>query len=360
MKSIVTTFFGILLLLQGCSHPIEIVGEGDVLSASGNRDCLLEDHAANLDNCSKNLVANDYQETYYAVPRADWTFHRWANYCGDATGNECEFNVSADTVQQFWGQTASPLTAIFRPTVNTGLNALLIGHSFFEPYAAAMPAHAQRAGFTDHTQTRFFSGGASGSPQALWENASKRTAIQAVLDSGDIDLFGMTYHPNYPDIEGYRNWVNYALENNPDTRFFIALPWLTTPASFDTATYENLWHLYHPAIAHNFIDTLRAENPGVDFYCIPYGQSAVELRTLYSAGNLPEVDALISNSGDAIYRDNLGHADDILVALGELVWLRAIYGVDLSTYNYDTGYTTDLKAIAQSIMDAHDVHYNAP
>jgi len=37
-----------------------------------------------------------------------------------------------------------------------------------------------------------------------------------------------------------------------------------------------------------------------------------------------------------------------------LVWLNAIYGVDLSTYAYEPAYTTDLKAIAQMIMDEHD------
>jgi hypothetical protein len=359
MKAYVT-FLVLFLLLQGCSHPLDIVGEGDILSASGNRDCLLEDRAADMDNCSKNIVVNDYQETYYAVPRSGWQFHRWANYCVDAAGNECSFNVSAPTVQKFWGSTAPPLWAIFRPTENTGFNALLIGHSFFNPYALGLPAHALRAGFEDHTQSRFFSGGGSGAPQALWENASQRTAIQAVLDTGDVELFGMTYHPDYPTIEGYRNWVNYALQKNPDTRFFIALPWATAPASTTSTAYANLWQLYHPLVAHGFIDTLRAEHPGVDFYCIPYGQSAVELRNLYSAGNLPDVNALVSSSVDAIFRDSLGHPDDILIALGELVWLRAIYGVDLATYDFDPGYTTDLKAIAQAIMDEHDPAYNAP
>lgn len=354
------TLLGLVFLLQGCSHPIDIVGEGDVLSASGNRDCLLEEHAAGLDNCSKNHVVDDYQETYFAVPRAGWQFHRWANYCVDNTSGECGFNVPAETVHQFWGMTAPPVTAIFRPTVNTGFRALLIGHSFFNPYAQGLPAHAQRAGFVDHDQSRFFSGGATGAPQALWEKASQRTAIQAILDGGDIELFGMTYHPTYPGIEGYRNWVTYALQKNPDTRFFIAMPWATTPASFDAAAYDALWHAYHPAIGHGFIDTLRQEFPGVDFYCIPYGQSAVELRNLHSAGNLPDVSALVSSSVDAIFRDTLGHPDDILIALGELVWLRSIYGVDLSNYDYDPGYSVNLRAIAQAITDEHDPNYNAP
>lgn len=359
MKSILALFF-LVFVLQGCSHPIEIVGEGDVLSASGDRDCLLEQHAAGADNCSENLVIDNYLETYYATPRTGWQFHRWASYCIDDASGECGFDVPAQTVEQFWGATATPLVAIFRPVVNTGLNSLLMGHSFFDPYSRRLPGHALGAGFDDHTQSRFFSGGDSGAPQALWENASKRTAIQAVLDGGDIDLFGMTYHPQYPTIEGYRNWVNYALQKNPDTRFFIGMPWAPVPGSTSSEDYENFWHQYHPAVAHAFIDTLRAENPGVDFYCIPYGQSAVELRSLFSAGNLPDVNTLVSSSGEGIFRDNFGHADPILVALGELVWLRAIYGVDLSTYAYDPGYDTDLKAIAQSIMDDHDPAYNAP
>jgi len=361
MKTIsaIVVFF-LALFLQACSHPLEIAGEGDVLSASGNRDCLLEEHAAGAGNCSENLVIDDYLETYYATPRPGWQFHRWSGYCVDDTSGECGFDVPAQTVHQFWGATVTPLTAIFRPSVNSGLNSLLIGHSFFDPYARGLPAHASRAGFSDHAQSRFFSGGGSGSPQAFWENAGKRGAIQAVLDGGDIDVFGMTYHPDYPTIEGYRNWVNYALQKNPDTRFFIALPWATSPASSSSTSYEAFWHLYHPLVAHAFIDTLRAENPGVDFYCIPYGQSAAELYSLYGAGNLPDVDALVSNSEDAIFRDNLGHPDEILIALGELVWLSATYGVDLSTYQYDAGYSVDLKAIAQEIMEDHDPAYNAP
>jgi hypothetical protein len=359
MKSILSLFV-LVLALQGCSHPIDIVGEGDVLSASGDRDCRLEEHAAGAANCSENMVINDYIETYYATPRSGWQFHRWASYCVDDTTGECGFNIAAQTVQQFWGATASPLTAIFRPTVNTGLKTLLIGHSFFDPFARRVPFHALNAGFSDHTQSRFYSGGGSGAPQAFWESASKRAAIQAVLDGGDVDLFGMTFHPEYPTIEGYRNWVAYALQQNPDTRFFLAAPWAPSPGSTSSADYENFWHQYHPEYVHGFIDTLRAENPGVDFYCIPYGQSAVELRTLYSAGNLPDVNSLVSSSGQGIFRDSFGHAGPILEALGELVWLRAIYGVDLSTYAYDPGYSTDLKAIAQGIMDEHDPAYNAP
>ena len=49
------------------------------------------------------------------------------------------------------------------------------------------------------------------------------------------------------------------------------------------------------------------------------------------------------------------HVRAILVELGRLVWLRAIYGVDLATYAYDPGYTTDLKALADAILDDADL-----
>lgn len=109
-----------VLFIQACSHPIDIVGEGDVMSASGTRNCLLEDHAAGLDNCSKNYVVGAYQETYYATPRVGWQFDRWVNYCANATDNACAFNVAADTVQLFWGHTAPPLQAVFSKYKLTG------------------------------------------------------------------------------------------------------------------------------------------------------------------------------------------------------------------------------------------------
>ena len=98
----------------------------------------------------------------------------------------------------------------------------------------------------------------------------------------------------------------------------------------------------------------------MDIYAIPYGQSAVELRNLLAAENLPGAPNLIGDAADSIYTDALGHPGDILRDLGRLVWLNAIYDVDLFTYTYGPSWgTTDLKSIAQSIMDGHDPDYDA-
>ena len=75
-------------LVFGCSHPIKIVGEGDVYSATGTRNCYYEDYLTGAESCSKNLVVQEYIETYYAVPREGWKFEEWLNYSHFAeTGN---------------------------------------------------------------------------------------------------------------------------------------------------------------------------------------------------------------------------------------------------------------------------------
>ena len=104
------------LLIVACSHPLEIKGEGDILSASGMRDCYLEDFQAGAENCTKNLVVDAYQEIYYAVPRDGWEFVRWDNcFSKEAAGaDQCSFNIPASLVRAGFGQTAAPLVAEFQ------------------------------------------------------------------------------------------------------------------------------------------------------------------------------------------------------------------------------------------------------
>jgi hypothetical protein len=102
-----------VFLLGACSHPIEIVGEGDIWSLAG-RTCTLENYQASS-TCNENYAVRDYQETYYATPRDGWRFDHWVNYCDTTPTNQCSFNVSASDVQKFWGKTVLPLRAVFVP-----------------------------------------------------------------------------------------------------------------------------------------------------------------------------------------------------------------------------------------------------
>ena len=239
-----------------------------------------------------------------------------------------------------------------------GFTSLFIGHSFFRPYADLMTDYAPAAGISGHSQVVVFSGGSSGTPEALWNNASKKLTITNALDTGNVELFGMTYHPDYPGTAGYVNWITYALEQNPSTRFFIALPWIPQPSSFTDEIYAEIWEGYKPTW-HSFIDQIRLLFPHADIFCIPYGQSAVELRGHYTAGDLPEITAMQGAKATSIFTDNLGHPGTILIDQGILVWLAAIYDVDLTNYSYGPTYSIDLKPIAQSIMADHDPDYNA-
>jgi len=126
-----------LLLIQACSHPIEIEGEGDVTSQNGDRDCYLGQDTSKNTVCKNYvgidldllpaLVAEDYTETYNPVPRSGWMFSHWVNYCTDAKAPnyDCSFNVLAATVQQYWGKTMPALKAVFCPIDDPDCDGLI-------------------------------------------------------------------------------------------------------------------------------------------------------------------------------------------------------------------------------------------
>ena len=246
------------------------------------------------------------------------------------------------------------------PSPGGGFDSLFIGHSFFRPMAEEMAVLAPLAGFDAHTQEVVFSGGATGSPEGLWLQNTKRATIQAELDEGDIDLFGMTYHPDYPSLTGYVNWIEYALAANPDTIVFVAIPWITNPVNYTAASYAAALDVGYPAVAYPLIDSLRDEYPDTTIFAIPYGLSAGELYTRYADGELDDVTELVGSNGSGVFRDGFGHADHILEDLASLIWLQAIYGVDLAAFDAGYDWTVDLNTIASSILAEHDPAYDAP
>ncbi|MEM0954393.1 MAG: hypothetical protein AAGI24_09645 [Pseudomonadota bacterium] len=348
------------LFLSACWIDISVPSSGSVISTSGAMDC-----SANT-LCSIDVNDIHFNETFTAIPAAGFEFVGWKRQpfglCGGSTGPCPLTTAGAQGNEAFLSILNNPEVSFYlEPEFrSTGFNALFIGHSFFKPFAEGMSFHAQQSAVTEHSQQIVFSGGATGAPMALWNNDVKRSDIQAILDQGQTELFVMTYHPDYPTTEGYELWIEYALAQNPNTRFAIALPWLTEPHTFDDASYSALWKEFHEGDFELGIDFLRRQYPDTDVFAIPYGQAAIELRNLLSAGALNEVEAMTVNPGEGIFRDELGHADDILIELGQLVWLSAIYGIDLDTYDYEAPYSTDLKAIASKILEEQDPEYQAP
>ncbi|MEM8941044.1 MAG: hypothetical protein AAGC91_02750 [Pseudomonadota bacterium] len=354
------TTLTILALLSACRIEVDVPSSGSVLSESGAYSC------APGTTCTIDVVDIHFDETFVAEPSTGFEFSGWVvrdrGLCGGVT-EPCHLETSGfadnDSLMAFL---ESPQETFYlQPSFRSkGFNSLFIGHSFFRPFAEQLSEHAERVGLANHQPEIVFAGGANGAPEALWNNASKRAEIQAILDRGDTELFAMTYHNEYPSLTGYRQWIDYAVERNPGIRIMITLPWLSFPEDYDSATYEALWTEFQQGDWRLGIDALRRAYPGVEIFSLPYGQSAIELRNLYAAGALSDVDTLTANPGEAIFRDPLGHADDILIELGGLVWLRAVYDVDLFSYDYSPEFEVDLKAIAQQIVDDQDPEYAAP
>lgn len=105
-----------LLLLQACSHPLSLVGEGDISDTKGSgRGCTLEQFQNDDKACRENLVMSTYDVNYRATPRPGWRFVEWQGPCNQqlSVAPDCAFFVEGSVVNQYWGQTMPTTTAVF-------------------------------------------------------------------------------------------------------------------------------------------------------------------------------------------------------------------------------------------------------
>mgnify|MGYP000480379218 FL=1 len=254
-----------------------------------------------------------------------------------------------------------------------GYNMLLIGNSFFKPYAEKLDDLSVLAGFENHTSTRITRGGDNGRAINFWNDSTtnEHQQIKATLDQGNIDIFGMT--AGHDGIEsgaldrtiGHRAWINYALQKNPNITIFIAIPQVDFPADWEQRAqglgFSNIQELTDyvvSSIVHQeMVDQLRIEFPSTKIFTIPTGRASVKLDQLNTDDALLDDISRFGPKATSLFRDTKGHQGDIIEETGSLIWLNSIYGVDLSTFSYETGFNTDLHEIAKQIMDSHDPNY---
>ena len=67
--------------------------------------------------------------------------------------------------------------------------------------------------------------------------------------------------------------------------------------------------------------------------------------------------SMVGPKSSSIFTDEKGHQGQIVIETGTMIWLNSIYNTDLSLFNYDTGFATNLNTIAQEIIDVHDDNY---
>jgi len=284
---------------------------------------------------------------------------RYVDMWGDFKGGSNSGNWTNDgEIMHYFPEFAAKVEENEIPP-SSEYNTLFMGHSFFAPIARQMPFHMTQLGFDDHNQYVEFSGGESGQPQALWEDEEHRNAIQTILNTGKVELFGMTASST---MEGYTLWIDYALSQNPNTQIVIGTPWLDFPADYsDAASYESI---IIDGINNKIqvdIDELRVRYPNTEIISLPYAFAAIELRKMFESGQLPNVTELIGNNlNTSIFADEKGHGhgNGLLLDLSEFIWLSHIYGIDLDTYEYSAGHATNLKEVAKSILDKHANYFN--
>lgn len=249
-----------------------------------------------------------------------------------------------------------------------GFNMLLIGNSFFRPYAEKLDDLAIIAGFKNHNSTRITRGGNNGRPINFWNdsNTNEHLQIKATLDQGNIDIFGMTAGNEPEDrIEGHRAWINYALQKNPNIVIFIAIPQIDFPATWEQRakdygfeTIQELNNYFVNDIVHNeMVDQLRSEFPSTKIFTIPTGWASINLDQLNKENTLLDDISRFGPRETSLFVDDKGHQGDIIREAGSLLWLTSIYGVDLNSFSYDTGFRTDLHEIAKLIMENHNSNY---
>ena len=78
--------------------------------------------------------------------------------------------------------------------VTEGYRMLLMGNSFFRPYAENLDVMAIDAGFVNHNSTIVIRGGANGRAINFWNDSTsiEHSLIKSALDEGGIDYLGMT------------------------------------------------------------------------------------------------------------------------------------------------------------------------
>ncbi len=268
------------------------------------------------------------------------------------------------------------LIALCSCTRNTGANnidpghrMLLIGNSFFRPYANHLDDVAADAGYRNHNSTLVFRGGENGWAISFWNDSTsnRHQEIKAAFDAGGIEYFGMTSGSS-PDTrtEGFSEWIQYGLQENPDMKVFISIPPIDFPTNWtDTAQHygfnsiESFYYYFVNTIIHKtVVDPLRAEFPNTTIFTIPTGWAAIDLLKMKQDGLLLDSIDITGPSATSLFTDAKGHQGQIIVETGTLIWMKSIYRENLGTNSYPTGFKTDLHGLADQIMNNHDPLYN--
>jgi len=240
------------------------------------------------------------------------------------------------------------------PPPTTGYNCVFMGHSFFYPIAETFDKVAVANGFPDHKQLLRKAGATNGTPGWLWQNLPKDDPVWTKLATEDVYLLCFPHHHIAGcKFEDYCNWIDYARKRNPDIMIAIAIPWGPL-CNVPPAQFSEFYRAQFEIPVHALVDKLRLKYPDNTIFVIPHGKGVADLYTKFKAGEIPEIPQVLPPAGDetaeAFFADTGAHIGRMPRVLSQLIWLAAIYQVDVRKIDWDTGYKFDLKQMAYDIV----------
>jgi hypothetical protein len=246
---------------------------------------------------------------------------------------------------------ASEVPAKEEPVFKDGANCLFIGHSFFIPVAKAFDKVAGQNGFTAHKAKFVFAGGPKGAPAALWNSPTHKKQIEDALATGKIDLLGMTAFAELgSSLDDYKRWIDLALKHNPNTRFFIGIPWVPGGTKLETDLYNKAIEGVGDTLFKTATE-LRKAYPKNHIFFINYGKVVSDLKGRYDADKLPDVTKLFGKGEAALFSDDtLGHGGPMILDVSAIVWLNTLYGADVGKLKF-SAYKSDVKEIVGRVTE---------
>ena len=284
---------------------------------------------------------------------------------GAVVGLVAASQVASASPSGVFNQSAGPLpNSELRPAVRlpqartNGLTVLYAGHSFGGPFAKNMTQVTRLAGIDGHEQRVVFRGGENGAPQAMWEDPEVQALIKEQLNDGAVDIVVLIccskefVQTGFQRDQALLEIVAYALAQNPETRFRLAMPWEDYPNEYATATdHRARTDAAYPQY-QLLAESVSAASNGAEILAFYHGAAVYEIRSRYEKGLIPELTGLIGAKTSSVFADKKGHAANMAKDAGTLIWLNTIYGFNPFDLPPVNAYDVDIRAIAAAALSA--------
>ena len=99
-----------------------------------------------------------------------------------------------------------------------------------------------------------------------------------------------------------------------------------------------------------FAKNLSKQFNGLEIFTFYHGAAVYELREMFENGSLQDIQGLIGPKRTSIFTDEKGHAGDIARDAGSLIWLKAIYDINLMDIPKIERYELDIREIATRVL----------